>query len=121
LILSLKDPLQTAGHQAGGLTEISATAKALDYSLLRRVALTQFAGDGQLSVNNNRIDNQIRPIAISRNNWLFAGRQRAALRAAGVTSLIQSARMNRHDPYGYLRPLLTRLPSQKGRALPGRA
>ena len=63
------------------MPDSSATARALDYSLRRWVALTRFAGDGQLSVDNNWIENQIRPIAIGRNNWLFAGSLRAGPRA----------------------------------------
>jgi transposase len=102
----------------------SATAKALDYSLRRWDALTRFLGDGQLPVDNNWIENQIRPIAIGRNNWLFAGSLRAGQRAAAVMSLIQSARMNEHDPYIYLRDVLTRLPTHKasriGELLPHR-
>ncbi len=102
----------------------SATAKALDYSLKRWAALVRFAGDGQLPVDNNWIENQIRPIAIGRNNWLFAGSLRAGQRAAAVMSLIQSARMNGHDPYAYLRDVMTRLPlqraSQIGELLPHR-
>ena len=91
----------------------SASAKAIDYSLRRWTALTRFAGDGQLPVDNNWIENQIRPIAIGRNNWLFAGSLRAGQRAAAVMSLVQSARMNGHDPYAYLKDVLTRLPTHK--------
>ncbi|MDO9571421.1 MAG: IS66 family transposase [Hydrogenophaga sp.] len=91
----------------------SATAKALDYSLRRWEALTRFVSDGQLPIDNNWIENQIRPIAIGRNNWLFAGSLRAGQRAAAVMSLIQSARMNGHDPYAYLKDVLTRLPTHK--------
>ena len=93
--------------------EGSTTAKALDYSLRRWVALTRFVDDGQLPIDNNWIENQIRPIAIGRNNWLFAGSLRAGQRAAAVMSLIQSARMNGHDPYAYLNDVLTRLPTHK--------
>lgn len=91
----------------------SATAKALDYSLRRWQALSRFLDDGQLPVDNNWIENQIRPIAIGRNNWLFAGSLRAGQRAAAIMSLVQSARMNGHDPYAYLRDVLTRLPTHK--------
>ena len=91
----------------------SATAKALDYSLKRWAALTRFVDDPQLPADNNWIENQIRPIAIGRNNWLFAGSLRAGQRAAAVMSLIQSARMNGHDPYAYLKDVLTRLPTHK--------
>ena len=102
----------------------SATAKALDYSLKRWSALTRFMDDGQLPVDNNWIENQIRPVAIGRNNWLFAGSLRAGQRAAAVMSLIQSARLNGHDPYAYLKDVLTRLPTHKasrvGELLPHR-
>ena len=91
----------------------SATAKAMDYSLKRWSALTRFVDDGRLPVDNNWIENQIRPIAIGRSNWLFAGSLRAGKRAAAVMSLIQSARMNGHDPFAYLKDILTRLPTQK--------
>ena len=95
------------------ITDGSATAKALDYSLKRWGALTQFLDDGQLPIDSNWIENQIRPIAIGRNNWLFAGSLRAGQRAAAVMSLIQSAKLNGHDPYAYLKDVLERLPTQK--------
>jgi transposase len=95
------------------ITDGSATAKALDYSLKRWGALTQFLDDGQLPIDNNWIENQIRPIAIGRSNWMFAGSLRAGQRAAAVMSLIQSAMLNGHDPYAYLKDVLTRLPTQK--------
>ena len=95
------------------LPDSSATAKALDYSLRRWTALTRFVDDGQLPVDNNWIENQIRPIAIGRNNWLFAGSLRAGQRAAAVMTLIQSARLNGHDPYAYLKDVLARLPTQR--------
>lgn len=90
----------------------SATAKALDYSLKRWVALTRYLDDGQLPIDNNWIENQIRPIAIGRSNWLFAGSLRAGKRVAAIMTLIQSAKLNGHDPYAYLKDILTRLPTQ---------
>ena len=106
------------------ITDGSATARALDYSLKRWTALTRFAGDGRLPMDNNHLENQIRPIAIGRNNWLFAGSLRAGKRAAAVISLIQSAKLNGHDPYAYLKDVLTRLPTQRasqiGELLPHR-
>ncbi len=90
----------------------SATAKAIDYSLRRWTALTRFLDDGDLPIDNNWVENQIRPIAIGRSNWLFAGSLRAGKRAAAVMSLVHSARINGHDPYAYLRDVLERLPTQ---------
>jgi hypothetical protein len=90
----------------------SAIAKAIDYSLRRWTALTRFLDDGDLPIDNNWVENQIRPIAIGRSNWLFAGSLRAGKRAAAVMSLVHSARINGHDPYAYLRDVLERLPTQ---------
>lgn len=111
-------PLADAFHQwmllqRQKITDGSATAKALDYSLKRWGALTQFLDDGRLPMDNNWIENQIRPIAIGRSNWLFAGSLRAGQRAAAVMSLIQSAKLNGHDPYAYLKDVLARLPTHK--------
>lgn len=86
-------------------------AKALDYSLKRWGALTRYLDDGRLPVDNNWIENQMRPIALGRKNWLFAGSQRAGRRAGVAMSLIQSAKINGHDPYAYLKDVLTRLPT----------
>jgi hypothetical protein len=95
------------------ITDGSATARALDYTLKRWQVLTRYLDDGQLPIDNNWIENQIRPIAIGRSNWLFAGSLRAGKRAAAVMSLIQSAKLNGHDPYAYIKDVLTRLPTQK--------
>lgn len=93
-------------------TDGTAMAKAIDYSLKRWVALTRFVDDGALPIDNNWVENRIRPIALGRSNWLFAGSLRAGKRAAAVMSLIQSARLNGHDPYRYLKDVLERLPIQ---------
>ena len=111
-------PLADALHQwmelqRRQITDGSATARALDYSLRRWGALTRFVDDGQLPIDNNWAENQIRPIAIGRKNWLFAGSLRAGQRAAAVMSLIQSAKLNGHDPYAYLKDVLARLPTHK--------
>ena len=102
----------------------TATAKAIDYSLARWVALTRYLDDGTLPADNNWVENQIRPIALGRSNWLFAGSLRAGQRAAAVMSLVHSARLNRNDPYAYLRDVLERLPthpaSRIGELLPHR-
>jgi transposase len=91
----------------------SATAKAIDYSLKRWTALIRYTEDGAVPIDNNRVENQIRPWALGRSNWLFAGSLRSGQRAANVMSLIQSAKLNGHDPYAYLKDVLTRLPTQK--------
>jgi hypothetical protein len=102
----------------------SATAKAIDYSLGRWGPLTRYLGDGALPIDNNWVENRIRPIAVGRGNWLFAGSLRAGMRAAAVMSLIHSARLNGYDAYLYLKDVLERLPthpaSRIGELLPHR-
>lgn len=66
----------------------------------------------QVPIDNNWIENRIRPIATGRKNWLFAGSLRAGKRAAAIMSLIQSAKLNDHDSFLYLKDVLSRLPTQ---------
>jgi transposase len=89
----------------------SATMKAIDYSLKRCSELTRFIEDGDVPISNNWVENRIRPVALGRANWLFAGSLRAGQRAAVVMSLVHSARINGHDPYAYLKDVLERLPT----------
>lgn len=99
-------------HQRQKIPDGSATARAIDYSLNRWGALTRFLDDGDLPIDNNWVENRIRPIALGRQNWLFAGSLRAGKRAAAVMSLIHSAKLNGLDPYAYMRDVLERLPTQ---------
>ena len=89
----------------------SATAKAIDYSLNRWEALTNYLADGNVQIDNNHLENLIRPWAMGRRAWLFAGSELAGQRAAIIMSLLQSARLHGHDPWAYLRDVLTKLPS----------
>ena len=84
-------------------------AAALDYSLKRWRALGRFLGDGAVSVDNNHIENLMRPWALGRKSWLFAGSELAGKRAAMVMSLVQSAKLHGHDPWVYLKDVLQRL------------
>jgi transposase len=92
--------------------EGSATAKAIDYSLGRWEPLTRYLKDGAVPIDNNWVENRIRPIALGRSNWLFAGSLRAGQRAAAVMSLLHSARLNGHEVHAYMKDVLERLPSQ---------
>jgi transposase len=90
----------------------TATAKAINYSIGRWAALTRYIDDGDLPIDNNHLENRIRPVAVGRSNWMFAGSLRAGQRAANVMTLVQSAKLNGHDPYLYLKDVLERLPTQ---------
>ena len=86
----------------------SPTARAINYSLKRWQALCRYLDDGNLPIDNNWIENQMRPWALGRKNWLFAGSLRSGQRAANIMTLIQSAKLNGLDPYAYCkRPLNT--------------
>jgi len=109
-------PLLQAFHawllaQRQSITDNTPTAKAIDYATKRWASMVRYADDGRLPLDNNRIENQIRPWAVGRKNWLFAGSFAAAARAADIMTLIQSAKMNGIDPMAYLRDVLTRLPT----------
>ena len=106
-LLALHGWLQAMREQ---LTDGTASAKAIDYALRRWPALVRYADDGRLPIDNNRIENQIRPWAINRKNWLFSGSLAAGARAADIMSLIQTAKMNDIEPLAYLTDVLTRLP-----------
>ena len=86
-----------------------AIANALDYSLKRWKALGHFLRDGAVSIDNNHIENLVRPWAMGRKAWLFAGSELAGQRAAMVMSLVQSAKLHGHNPWAYLKDVLERL------------
>ncbi|EXA91177.1 transposase IS66 family protein, partial [Acinetobacter baumannii 1294217] len=75
----------------------SPTARAINYSLKRWTALSRYLDDGNLPIDNNWIENQMRPWALGRKNWLFAGSLRSGQRAANIMTLIQSAKLNGLD------------------------
>ena len=98
--------LQTRISVADG----SGTAKALDYSIKRWPALVRYADSGVLPIDNNPVENAIRPIAIGKKNWLFAGSERAGRRAAAIQSLLGTAKLNGLDPHAWLKDTLEKLP-----------
>lgn len=93
----------------------SGLAKAIDYSLKRWSALMRYLDDGRYPIDNNRIENAIRPIALGRRNWLFVGSESAGSRAAAIMSLLATAKANGHEPYAWLLDVLTRLPATLNR------
>ena len=99
--------LQTRVTVANG----GGTAKALDYSLRRWVALSRYATAGNLPVDNNPVENVIRPIALGRKNWLFTGSEQAGKRAAAIQTLLGTAKLNDLDPAAWLRDTLEKLPT----------
>ena len=90
-------------------------AGAVRYTLRRWSALERILDDGRYPIDNNPIENAIRPIAIGRKNWLFAGSETAGQRAAAIMSLLATAKANGIEPHAWLTDTLTRLPTTKDR------
>lgn len=93
----------------------SAIVKAIRYTMNNWIALTRLLDNAQMPIDNNAVENLIRPLAIGRKNWLFAGSEIAGRRSAAIMSLIHSARLNGLDPHAYLKDVLERLPTHKAK------
>jgi transposase len=107
----LQEFKQWLSSQRQQLVNADITAKAIDYTLNRWAGLCTFLNDAQVPIDNNAVENAIRPIAIGRKNWLFVGSKQAGERAAVLMSLIESAKLNGHDAWAYLRDVLDKLPT----------
>jgi transposase len=84
----------------------SLTAKAINYALNNEAALLRFLNDGKIEIDNNAAERAMRPIAVGRKNWLFAGSDNGGHTTAGIYSLIETAKMNNINPFLYLRKVL---------------
>lgn len=84
-------------------------AKAIGYLLNQRKPLRRFLEDGRLPIHNNACEVAIRPIAIGRRNWLFAGSLRGGRAAATVYTLIESCKLVNVDPVSYFADVLVRV------------
>ena len=104
-------------EQRQKLANADATARAIDYSLSNWRALTRYLDDADVPIDNNAAENSVRPLCVGRKNWLFVGSQQAGERAAVVMTLIESAKLNGHDPWAYLKDVFERLPTFKQRDL----
>lgn len=71
--------------------------------------MSPYLADGNVQIDNNWIENLVRPWAMGRKSWFFCGSELAGQRAAIVMSLLQSAKLHGHDPWAYLKDVLTRL------------
>lgn len=87
--------------------------QAIDYALSRWAALMRYVEDGALEIDNNLIENAIRPSALGKRNWLFIGHPSAGDRSAILYTLLGSCRRHGLNPFDYLKDLFTRLPAAK--------
>jgi hypothetical protein len=90
----------------------STIGKAFHYLAARYNKHYEYLQNGRLEIDNNLIENSIRPVALGRKNYLFAGSHAGAERAAIIYSLLGSCKLQNINPYEYLPDVLQRLPEQ---------
>ena len=91
--------------------------KAVSYTLTRWDKLTRYVEDGRVEIDNNLVENAIRPIALGRKNYLFSGSHDAAQRAAIIYSLLGTCKKHEINPYDWLRDVLARIPTHPQKRL----
>jgi len=91
------------------LSQKSAMAKAINYSLNRWEALGRYCDDGRIEIDNNAAERSLRCVALGRKNFLFAGSDAGGERAAALYSLLGTAKLNGYNPEAFLREVLTRI------------
>lgn len=96
----------------------SLLGQAIDYTLGQWATLEVFLRNGKVEIDNNLVENAIRPTAIGKKNWLFMGEAGAGQRGAVIYTLVETCRKRGVDPYAYLRDVLTRLPTLKNTQIP---
>lgn len=89
----------------------SLLGKAISYALNQWPMLVKFLEHGEVEIDNNLVENAIRPTAVGKKNWLFIGAEAAGWRSAVIFTLIESCRRLAIEPYTYLKDVLERLPS----------
>ena len=114
ILLALKKWMQENVTQ---VTPQSLIGKAIAYSLSRWDKLSLYAQHGELEIDNNLVENAIRPVALGRKNYLFAGSHKAAHRAGMIYSLLATCKYNGVDPYAWLKNVLQALPDHKANEL----
>jgi transposase len=88
----------------------SSLGQAITYTLGLWNRLTRYIDNGQVEIDNNLIENSIRPVALGRKNYLFAGSHEAAQHAAMIYSFLGTCKINNVEPYQWLKSVLKKLP-----------
>lgn len=99
-------------EQYSSVTPKSPIGKALEYSMKRWNELSAYTSDGRLEIDNNKIENEIRPIALGRKNFLFAGSHESAQRIAMIYSLLATCKANGIDPLKWITRVLEEIPNR---------
>jgi transposase len=87
----------------------SLIGKAMAYMNGQWEKLKRYVDDGRFEIDNNLVENAIRPVALGRKNYLFAGSHNGAERAALLYSVVSTARLQNIEPFAYIKEILTRI------------
>jgi transposase len=93
----------------------SLLGQAIGYALNQWSMLEGFLEHGEVEIDNNLVENAIRPTALGKKNWLFFGSEEAGQRSAVIYTLIENCRLHGVEPYTYLKDVLERLPHTTNR------
>ena len=96
-------------QKLGLISQKTKLAEAIRYTLSRWQGLTRFLDDGRIEIDSNVVERSIRPIALNRKNALFAGSDVGVEHWAVIASLIETCKLNRVEPLGYIADVLTRI------------
>jgi len=89
------------------LPKKSTTAQAIAYAQNNQAALMRFLDNGKIEIDNNAAERAMRPIALGRKNWLFAGSDDGGHTTAAIYTIVETAKLNDINPWKYLRHVLS--------------
>ena len=96
-------------HESLKVLPKSAMGKAIGYMLNQWPRLERYITDGKLEIDNNPVENAIRPVALGRKNYLFAGSHSGAEQAALIYTMVSNAKLQNAEPFEYLRDVISRI------------
>lgn len=109
----INDLFKRLKHLKNKLPTKSATSKAINYTLNNETALRRFLTDGKIEINNNIAENAMRPIALGRKNYLFAGSDEGGKTTANIYTITETCKINNINPHKYLTKALSVIQNHK--------
>ena len=109
-ILARLHRVLNAWKTSGAHLPASSMGQAIDYALGQWDLLGRYLHDGRLEIDNNQVENAIRPTAVGKKNWLFIGHAECGQRGAILFTIVQACRQRGINPFDYLKDVLTQIP-----------
>lgn len=102
---------------SGAHLPASSMGQAIDYALGQWDLLGRYLHDGRLEIDNNQVENAIRPTAVGKKNWLFIGHAQCGQRGAILFTIVQACRRLGINPFDYLKDVLTQIPGHTNKTV----